>query len=63
MVEFKIRLIKERDELDDKINKLHDFLFSQNFYVLDKEQKILLRKISGKAHDFSRGMKAPQCFF
>ena len=22
-----------------------------------------LRKISGKAHDFSRGMKAPQCFF
>ena len=20
-------------------------------------------KISGKAHDFSRGMKAPQCFF
>ena len=44
MVEFKIRLIKERDELDDKINKLHDFLFSQNFYVLDKEQKILLHE-------------------
>lgn len=22
-----------------------------------------LHKISGKAHDFSRGMKAPQCFF
>ena len=22
-----------------------------------------LQKISGKAHDFSRGMKAPQCFF
>lgn len=44
MVEFKISLIKERDELDDKVNKLHDFLFAQNFYVLDKEQKILLRE-------------------
>ena len=22
-----------------------------------------LQKIRGKAHDFSRGMKAPQCFF
>lgn len=24
---------------------------------------LFLQKISGKAHDFSRGMKAPQCFF
>lgn len=40
---FKQRLVKEREELKEKTDKLHDFLFSQAFMNLDVQQKTLLR--------------------
>lgn len=41
---FKQRLVKEREELKEKTDKLHDFLFSQAFMNLDEQQKTLLRE-------------------
>ena len=43
MEDFKQRLVKEREELKEKTDKLHDFLFSQAFMNLDVKQKDLLR--------------------
>ena len=40
---FKQRLVKEQEELKEKTDKLHDFLFSQAFMNLDVQQKTLLR--------------------
>ena len=40
---FKQRLVKEQEELKEKTDKLHDFLFSQAFMNLDVKQKDLLR--------------------
>lgn len=44
MVEFKLRLLDEANELEIKINKLHDFLYSQVFNACDAGQKTLLRE-------------------
>lgn len=44
VADFKMRLIDERNELDIKIKKLHEFLYTQVFYDLDSEQKTLLRE-------------------
>lgn len=44
VADFKMRLIDERNELDIKIKKLHEFLDTQVFYDLDSEQKTLLRE-------------------
>ena len=43
MEDFKQRLVKEREELKERTDKLHDFLFSQAFMDLDVQQKTLLR--------------------
>ena len=44
VADFKMRLIDERNELDIKIKKLYEFLYTQVFYDLDSEQKTLLRE-------------------
>ena len=40
---FKQRLVKEQEELKERTDKLHNFLFSQAFMNLDVQQKTLLR--------------------
>ena len=44
VADFKMRLIDERNELDIKIKKLYEFLYTQVFYDLDSAQKTLLRE-------------------
>ena len=43
MEDFKQRLVKEREELKERTDKLHNFLSSQTFMNLDVKQKDLLR--------------------
>ena len=43
VADFKMRLIDERNELDIKIKKLHEFLYTQVFYDLNSEQKNLVK--------------------
>lgn len=44
MEAFKLRLLEEAKELKNKINKLHDFLYSQDFMNISQKQKNLLRE-------------------
>ena len=48
------------------VNEVRSAIASLNTAVANVGSQVglsSLQKISGKAHDFSRGMKAPQCFF
>ena len=43
MSDFKTRLIEERDQLEEKQNKLLSFIHSDNFANIDPKQKSLLK--------------------
>jgi hypothetical protein len=43
MSDFKTRLIKEQAQLENKLNKLDDFLMSDKIEKIDDIQKALLR--------------------
>ena len=43
MEDFKKRLISEKDELNEKIVKLNQFINSENFNKIDKVQQSLLK--------------------
>lgn len=47
MPEYVERMIKERDELQDKINKINSFYNGYIYESLSLEQKILLTKQQG----------------
>lgn len=42
MGDYKARLVKETNDLRDKVNKLHDFIKTKTFYNLDRVDKDLL---------------------
>lgn len=44
MEAFKVRLINEQFELQEKINKLKPFIESENFKKVDKYQQKLLKE-------------------
>lgn len=44
MSDFKNRLEVEKNELQAKLRKLHDFLNSENFYKLSEANQLLLKK-------------------
>lgn len=43
MSDFKTRLVQEKSELSDKIEKLDSFLSSENFTKIDVRQQELLK--------------------
>lgn len=43
MSNFKTRLIEEQAQLEEKLNKLDNFILSENFNGVDEVQKSLLR--------------------
>lgn len=44
MGDYKARLVKETNDLRDKVNKLHDFIKTKTFYKLDRKMKDLRYK-------------------
>ena len=43
MSDFKTRLIEEKEQLEEKLNKLDAFIVSENFNKVDDVQKALLQ--------------------
>lgn len=42
MNDFKTRLVEEQSQLEEKLNKLDNFILSDNFKKIDDTQKALL---------------------
>lgn len=43
MSDFKTRLYEERDQLDERLIKLDDFMSAEHFYGLPERQQMLLK--------------------
>ena len=58
MSDFKSRLVEEQAQLEEKLNKINDFIQSQNADEIDPVQKDLLLIQAGAMYTYNECLKA-----
>jgi len=58
MSDFKMRLVEEQEQLEQKLNKLNDFNQSEKVNEIDPVQKSLLLVQAGAMYTYNECLKA-----
>ena len=58
MSDFKTRLVEEQAQLEEKLNKLNDFIQSEKVKEIDPVQKDLLLVQAGAMYTYNECLKA-----